>query len=156
MRAGGAGRGEDREERSRGSGGTGSPPGLVGVRRVEQHTDARGAVYEPLDPEALARQRNAHVVLTGPGHVRGNHLHRKSTEVLAVHGPARVRFRDAGGLRDVHVEPGDVVAFTIPPGVPHAILNTGTEPSLLVAFRDTAHDPEAPDTERVELLRPEG
>lgn len=126
----------------------------VVVRRLERHADERGTVFEPLGPDDLPRQRNSHVVLTEPGCVRGNHVHDRGTEVLVVRGPARVRFRDAAGERDVDVAAGDVVSFTVPPGVPHAVLNTGAEPNLLVAFRDVAHDPHGRDTERVELLRP--
>ena len=128
------------------------PDDRVLVRPVPQHTDPRGAVFEPLGAEALGHQRNAHVVLSEPGAVRGNHVHRRATEVLVVHGPALVRYREAGEVRDVDVPDAEVVSFTIPPGVPHAIVHTGSRQGLLVAFRDTAHDPDDPDTERVELL----
>lgn len=123
----------------------------VHIERLEQHTDPRGSVFEPMGAAELAAQKNVHVVLTEPGAVRGNHLHRRSTETLVVRGPARLRYRAGGTARDVDVEAGDVVSFTFPPGVPHALVNTGTEPQLLVAFRDTEHDPADPDVERVEL-----
>jgi mannose-6-phosphate isomerase-like protein (cupin superfamily) len=38
-----------------------------------------------------------------------------------------------------------VTRFIIPPGVSHAIQNLGSRPTLLVAFRDRAHDPAHPD-----------
>lgn len=132
-----------------------APVGRVEIRRIEQHRDGRGAVFEPMGADNLGRQRNVHLVWTEPGCVRGNHVHRLGTEVLAVRGPARVRYREGSALRDVDVPSGEVVAFTIPPGVPHAILNTGAEPNLLVAFRDREHDPSAPDAEPVVLLEPE-
>lgn len=128
------------------------PGARVEIRAIQRHTDPRGAVFEPIGDPELARQRNAHVVITEPGQVRGNHLHRLGTEILAVQGPARVRYRDAGGLRDVEVPSGEVLSFTVPPGVPHAVLNTGREPNLLIAFRDRPHDPADPDLERVVLL----
>jgi UDP-2-acetamido-2,6-beta-L-arabino-hexul-4-ose reductase len=126
----------------------------VTVRRIERHTDRRGEVFEPLGAAELAGQRNVHLVVTDPGHVRGNHVHRTSTEVLVIRGPARVRLREDDQTRDVDVPAATVLSFTVPPGVAHAIVGTGTEPNLLVAFRDTEHDPDDPDTERVELIAP--
>lgn len=130
------------------------PESRVGIRRLERHADARGWVVEPLEPARLPDQRNVHVVVSEPGAVRGNHLHRRGTEVLAVEGPALVRWREEGELRDVEVDPGEVVAFTIPPGIPHAVRNTGSQARLIIAFRDVEHTPDDPDTERVVLLDP--
>lgn len=131
--------------------------GVRVVRRtIEQHTDARGSVFEPLDPDAIGGQRNAHVVLTGPGHVRGNHYHTRGTEVLTVRGPALVRYREAGETEDVEVAEGDVVAFHFPANVPHAVQNTGSGEGLIVAFRDVEHDPAAGDTVREVLIEPAG
>lgn len=128
--------------------------GAVRIQRLERHTDARGMVFEPTGPEALARQRNVHVVLTEPDCVRGNHVHQQSSEILAVHGPALVRFREGDALQDVHVEPDEALAFTFPPGVPHAVLNTGRTPNLLVSFRDREHSAGSGDTRRIELITP--
>jgi len=127
----------------------------VRVERLEHHTDARGTVFEPVPGSVLARQRNVHAVLTEPGCVRGNHVHRAGPEIMAVRGPALVRFREGSHTRDVAVGDGEVVAFTFPAGVPHAILNTGRAPNLLIAFREVEHDPAAGDTERVEMIDPE-
>lgn len=126
----------------------------VTVTEIEQSRDERGMVYEPLPPEAISDQRNVHVVFTEPGCVRGNHLHREATEILTVTGPARVRYREeaTSGIVDVDVPHGATMAFRIPPGIAHAVANTGSEPNVLVAFQDRPHDPENPDTERVELL----
>jgi mannose-6-phosphate isomerase-like protein (cupin superfamily) len=124
----------------------------VRIRRVHQHEDARGTVFEPLPCGALADQRNVHVVLTAPGAVRGNHVHREATETLVVRGPARVRYRYGAVLRDVDIAAGEVLAFTFPPGVAHAVRAEGSEPNVLVAFRDTPHDRAEPDSAPVELL----
>lgn len=120
----------------------------VRVERLAAHRDARGAVFEPLGPVELPDQRNVHVVVTAPGAVRGNHFHPRGTEVLTVLGPALVRTRAAGELTDSHVPPDAVWRFTIPPGVPHAIRNTGDQPLLLVSFNTVAHDPDDPDVVR--------
>ena len=109
---------------------------------------------EPLDSTELPAQRNAHLVLTAPGSVRGNHWHRKGTEVFVVIGPALVRLRDGEGgeVRDVEVAPAQPVKFLIPPGVAHAIQNTGDQPMVLIAFNTESHDPRVPDVVRDILI----
>ncbi len=116
------------------------------------HSDARGLVFEPLDCDSLAGLRNAHVVISLPGVVRGNHCHLKGEETIAVVGPALVRYRHDGELRDVEVPPERVYRFTFAPGVPHAIQNLSHQPNVLVAFNTIAHDPQRPDTVPVELI----
>ncbi|HXH10009.1 MAG TPA: cupin domain-containing protein [Alphaproteobacteria bacterium] len=124
----------------------------VEAESVLLHQDSRGSVFEPLDPERLRSQRNVHVVITEPGHVRGNHYHTRETEVLTVQGPALVRLREGQGLRDIIVSEGTVSRFIVPPGVAHAIQNIGSRPTLLVAFRDRAYDPASPDVVREVLI----
>lgn len=124
------------------------------IQPIDQHRDARGSVFEPIGPAALGSQRNAHVVLTAPGQIRGNHYHLRGTELLAVRGPARVRFRAEGETRDVEVGAGNVVVFRFPAGVPHAVLNTGSGEGLIIAFRDVEHDPTGADTVREVLIEP--
>lgn len=112
--------------------------------------DARGASFEPVAGADLARYRHVHVVWTRPGHVRGNHRHRRGAETLVVRGPALL-VTEEGPERETHeVEAGRVVRVEVPAGVAHAILNTGAEPMLIVSFSDAPHDPA--DTERVVLL----
>jgi dTDP-4-dehydrorhamnose 3,5-epimerase-like enzyme len=114
--------------------------------------DARGSLFEPLNESELGRQRNVHVVLTAPDGVRGNHVHRHSTEITAVVGPCLVRLKEADVLRDVHVPAGETWRFTIPPGVVHAYRNTGTQAMVLVSFNTSPHDPANPDTVRETIL----
>lgn len=117
----------------------------VSVEPLNAARDARGSVVEPLAPDEIAAQRNVHVVWTEPGRVRGNHYHARGTEVMIVWGPALVRLREACAVRDVEVPDDAVYRFVIPPGVSHAVLNTGARPQLVVAFNSVAHDPAAPD-----------
>ena len=118
----------------------------VTTENVPFVSDARGWVIEPLTEALLAGQRNVHVVLTEPDEIRGNHLHQRTTEVFAVMGPALVRIREASGLRDISVPEGQAIRFTIPPGVPHAIRNTGPRPMILMSFNTQPHDRAHPDT----------
>lgn len=126
----------------------------VTVEPVEFFRDARGWVIEPVNEAMLAGKRNAHMVLTEPGAIRGNHYHKRSDEVLVVVGPALVRFREAGTTRDVDVSGGQAMRFAIPAGVPHAIKNTGNQPMILVSFATQPHDRAHPDTVPAVLIQP--
>jgi dTDP-4-dehydrorhamnose 3,5-epimerase-like enzyme len=124
----------------------------VAITKLRVHADARGAVFEPLEPELLAGWRNVHAVITEPGAVRGNHRHLRGTEVSTLWGKALVRYREGDQTREVQVPEGEVWRFHFPPGVAHAFRNTGQRPLLLVSFNTELHDPARPDVERVELI----
>jgi len=123
----------------------------VQVVKLKVHADARGCVFEPLEPALLAGWRNVHAVVTEPGAVRGNHRHLRGTEVSTVVGPALVRYREQGQVQDANVPAGEAWRFHFPPGVAHAFRNTGSRPFVLVSFNTEEHDPARPDAER-ELL----
>ncbi len=124
------------------------------AERVTVARDARGYVVEPLDPGELPGQRNFHLVVCEPGAVRANHFHRERTEILVVCGPALVRWREGDVLRDFDVPPGEAWRFTFPPGTPHAVRNTGSEPGILLSFGSHPLDPASPDVIREELIAP--
>ena len=109
-------------------------------------SESRGMVFEPLDMAMIAAQRNTHVVVSNPGVIRGNHYHLMGTEIIAVMGPALVRVREDGKLRDIEVPEKQVYRFTFPPRVVYAIKNTGDRVNILAAFNTCVHDPENPDT----------
>jgi len=118
----------------------------VVVEPVAFHADARGWVIEPIGEQQIPTQRNTHVALTEPGAVRGNHFHHRATEVFVVIGPGLVRWRENGEVRDVNVPDGAAMRFTVPPGIAHAIKNTGSRPMVLMAFSSQPHDRAHPDT----------
>jgi dTDP-4-dehydrorhamnose 3,5-epimerase-like enzyme len=117
----------------------------VVIERVKSFSDVRGLVVEPLPTDLLAAQRNAHIVLTRPGCVRGNHYHQKGTEITLVIGPALARIREGGQVRDIVVPDGEAFRFTIPAGIPHAFQNTGTTSLVLIGFNTEPHVPTRPD-----------
>ena len=119
---------------------------LLEFYEISLHSDSRGAVFEPLELEQIALQRNTHVVISKPGAVRGNHYHLLGTEIIAVMGPARVRIKENDEIRDIDVPVEKVYRFTFPPHVSHAIKNLGEQPNILAAFNTCVHDPENPDT----------
>jgi UDP-2-acetamido-2,6-beta-L-arabino-hexul-4-ose reductase len=115
-------------------------------------SDSRGLVFEPLNEENFSDQRNAHMVLSMPGVVRGNHYHIRGMETIAVLGPALVRFRENDQTKDVEIPLGQAYCFVFPPGVPHAIQNLSNGPNMLMAFNTMKHDPQNPDSERAVLI----
>jgi UDP-2-acetamido-2,6-beta-L-arabino-hexul-4-ose reductase len=80
-------------------------PRTVGtiIEVLQTHRDSRGSLFEPLNDQELARQKNVHVVLTEPGGVRGNHFHRTAVEMTAVVGPCQVRLKESNQIREVEV-----------------------------------------------------
>jgi UDP-2-acetamido-2,6-beta-L-arabino-hexul-4-ose reductase len=124
----------------------------VQIQTLNTHSDLRGCVFEPLLAGELAAQRNAHVVLTEPGHIRGNHYHPRGTEILAVVGPALIRYKENGQVHDIEVPDKQAIRLTIPPGIAHAIKNTGTTTNLLIGFNTVEHNPAEPDVVRDVLI----
>jgi dTDP-4-dehydrorhamnose 3,5-epimerase-like enzyme len=124
----------------------------VTVEVIQYPTDQRGLVLEPLRAEEFPAQRNAHLVVTKPGGVRGNHYHRRGREVAVLLGPALVRYRDGDGVVDRPVAAGEAVRFTIPAWVAHAMKNTGDAPMIIVSFNTEVHDPANPDVVRDVLI----
>ena len=122
------------------------------AERIALHADTRGSVFEPLRAGEFASQANAHVVVTEPGAVRGNHYHERGTEIAVAVGPAQVRVREGGQVRDLHVPAGEAWRFVFPPLVSHAFRNPGPAPMVLAAFNTVAHDPAAPDVVRDVLI----
>lgn len=118
------------------------------------HHDPRGWVCEPVAPADLPQQQNVHAVLTVPGAVRGNHYHERGTEHLIVVGPALARFQEGPATWDQAIPADEAWRFVIPPGIPHAIMNTGDAPILMFGFNSVAHDPAAPDTKPCLLIPP--
>jgi dTDP-4-dehydrorhamnose 3,5-epimerase-like enzyme len=110
----------------------------VTVEKIAVQSDSRGFVLEPLLGESLALQRNVHMAVTQPGAVRGNHYHRKGTEVLVLFGPCQGRLREKRAIKDIVVGEGEVSRFTIPAGVSHAFKKIGNQPAMLIAFNSGA------------------
>ena len=122
------------------------------IEPLKTYRDPRGALFEPVEVDQIAATRNVHVVLTEPGCVRGNHRHVRGTEISVVTGPAQVRLKEDGVVRDIEVPAGEAWRFTIPPGVTHAYRNPGPGTMLLIGFNSERHDPGKPDVLRDEIL----
>ena len=130
------------------------PAMAVSYERVRVISDQRGLVLELLDAEEFGRQKNAHIVVSHPGVVRGNHYHLEGEETVTILGSALVRFREDDRIEEATVPDKEAWRFVFPPRVSHAIKNLGREPNILVAFNTVRHDPENPDTVRDILMEP--
>ncbi len=126
----------------------------VSYERLTVLTDQRGLVLELLAVEDFVSQRNAHIVVSLPGIVRGNHYHTKGLETITILGPSLVRFRDQGKIEEVIVPDKEAYRFVFRPGVSHAIKNLSREANILVAYtlNTLEHDPADPDTHRDLLI----
>jgi len=109
-------------------------------------SDAKGVVFEPIGYRDILKQKNSHVVLSGPGVIRGNHYHVKGEEIMAVLGPALVRTKDNNVIDDVTIPEGQAYQFVFKPGVSHATKNLSIHDNLIAAFNTMEHDPANPDT----------
>ncbi len=122
------------------------------IEPIRTFHDHRGSLFEPVGAEHLGDKQNVHVVLTAPGHVRGNHHHLAGTEISVVTGPAEVRLKEDGVLHHVAVPAGETWRFTIPAGVAHAYRNPGPGTMVLIGFNTELHDPAQPGAVRDEIL----
>jgi dTDP-4-dehydrorhamnose 3,5-epimerase-like enzyme len=125
----------------------------VSYERLSVISDERGFVLELLNEENFASQRNAHIVVSLPGVVRGNHYHTKGRETITILGPSLVRFREpGGGIEEVVVPDKEAWRFVFHPGVSHAIKNLGGATNTIIAFNTSKHNPANPDTHKDLLI----
>ena len=115
------------------------------TEKIKIIQDKRGIVFNPIHYKDLAAQKNVHIVITSPGFTRGNHFHKKGIETLIVYGPALIRMKEQGKIKDIMLSDDNVIRITIPPGISHAIKNNGNKSNLLIAFNTVEHNPQNPD-----------
>ncbi|GEM_PF-354255 len=124
----------------------------LNYKRLRVVRDSRGVVFEPVETNDIERHKNAHVVISGPGVIRGNHYHVQGEETMAVMGPALVRTRDNTGIADLEVPEGEAYQFRFIPGMSHAIKNLSDQSNVLMAFNTVEHNPEDPETVKDVIL----
>jgi UDP-2-acetamido-2,6-beta-L-arabino-hexul-4-ose reductase len=119
---------------------------MIKKETVNHFPDPRGFIFEPLDGgELLATQKNTHVVVSRPGAVRGNHYHLRGMEALVVCGPALVRIRNGRDTKDLSIPADTTCRLVIPPGISHAIQNSGDTDNLLIGVNTEPHVTGKPD-----------
>jgi len=115
--------------------------------------DERGFVYFPFQhlPESLPLEdlgASFHLISIAPGQVRGQHRHPQKTEWLYVfHGQGLLVWRDTDNLPHQRLLSDQRTLVIIPPGIPHALQNTGPAILYLLAWRGAPQSGGAePDT----------
>lgn len=123
------------------------------------HQDERGFVFFPFQglTEAFPREEmcaSLHLISILSGQVRGQHQHPHKTEWLYIyHGQGRLFWRLPGQERQDRLLQDNRTLVVIAPGIPHALLNEGTEPLYLLAWRAAAPGEQAEvDTVSAPLL----
>jgi oxalate decarboxylase/phosphoglucose isomerase-like protein (cupin superfamily) len=117
----------------------------------EIKTDARGMSFFPWPGRLKAPGdllQTCHLVSIRPGQARGNHLHPGHEEWLyPFHGRGVFTWEAAPGQVRERVILGDRTLIHVPPGLAHAITNSGLEILYLLAWRQpTGPGPADPET----------
>jgi UDP-2-acetamido-2,6-beta-L-arabino-hexul-4-ose reductase len=118
---------------------------------LDGHEDSRGTFYEilkTLDSGQLG------ISTTKPGIMRGNHYHNtKNEKFLVIKGQALIELRDVFSDEvisyDVSEKKLEIVEMI--PGYTHNIINTGDEEMVLLIWANENYNPDAPDTNFVEV-----
>jgi dTDP-4-dehydrorhamnose 3,5-epimerase-like enzyme len=129
--------------------------GSLLIKTLSVVRDSRGQVFEPLagDMAHAARWPNFHVATMEPGAVRGNHRHPQGTELIVLFGSdGSLVYEEGAARRKLSFDRGSALAVLIPPGVAHAIQNTGEGVLVLLCFQSRAYDPHDPDREPCSLI----
>jgi dTDP-4-dehydrorhamnose 3,5-epimerase-like enzyme len=123
--------------------------GLDRVRVVEQarYEDERGFVHKVLTASQCGGhppRGEVYVTAARPGEVKGNHLHQHMGEWFAVvQGEGRVEVVDppTGCTRAIPLSADRPQAVYVPPGIAHAVVNSGSGDLICVAWAEAEHDP---------------
>ena len=120
-------------------------------RRLQQHSDPRGRVFEILHPEhvGVAGFGQVYVFTVTPGQTKGDHYHTRKTEwfcVLSGEGVLDLCERSTGTRESIPMS-GEVPSVVrIPPGDAHAMRNVGQTELVVVAYITEPFSPANPDT----------
>jgi oxalate decarboxylase/phosphoglucose isomerase-like protein (cupin superfamily) len=107
----------------------------------EIKADARGMSFFPWQgrlQESQVLLATFHLISIRPGQTRGNHLHPGHAEWLyPFHGAGVITWEAASRQVRERVVQGDRTLIYIPPGLAHALTNSGPEILYLLAWRKT-------------------
>ena len=124
----------------------------VEIKRLEVKKDERGWLVEILRSEALKRgDRFGQFLITTayPGYIKGNHYHTRKFEwYCVIRGEGRLVLQDntTGEKEDVFLTGEELSLVMIPPGITHAIENTGKEMLSVLIYIDEPFNESDPDT----------
>ena len=115
------------------------------VEPLEGKSDERGVLVEAFD---LPTDGQIFYLKIAPNAVRGNHYHKRKTEVfLVVEGTAvlRARERKTGIIGEVTLRSDEPTAVSVHPGYTHSIAAL-SEGAIVVVWSNTRYNPNSRDT----------
>jgi dTDP-4-dehydrorhamnose 3,5-epimerase len=123
----------------------------VTVREAPYFVDTRGWLFKAVPKEFVGKSQFGEIYLSGakPREVKGCHYHNKTTEWFCViQGEGTLYLKDtrSGEKMTLTLNRENRLSIEIPPQIAHAILNSGTEEMILLAFADIPYDSDNPDT----------
>jgi UDP-2-acetamido-2,6-beta-L-arabino-hexul-4-ose reductase len=123
----------------------------VEIRRLTRKTDERGWLAEILKAgEGVTPVfHQMFVTVALPSVTKGGHYHTRKVEwFCVVQGTARLVLHELATDQRLEVQMGEgnLVTVRIPPGVGHAITNTGEDAMMLLVYAEEVFDPDDLDT----------
>jgi len=123
---------------------------LPGVRVVPQrrHQDSRGSLHKVLRSSQAHRslgQGEVYVTTARAGEVKGEHVHHRMGEWFSVvqgNGKLLLANPGTGETGEVELRAARPRTVYVPPGLAHALVNTGKRTLICVAWAEGEHDPE--------------
>jgi quercetin dioxygenase-like cupin family protein len=113
---------------------------------ADHFEDARGVIQDLLGPVDAVTE-----IFTKAGAVRGNHVHRKTTQwTYVVSGKLKAAWIEDDGVHDKVHDPGSLI--TEPAGIPHAWL--ALEDTTVLVFTRGPRSGEAYESDTIRLDRP--
>ena len=123
---------------------------LPGVRLVRQrrHSDDRGYLHKILSSSQTPNDLGSgevYVTSARPGETKGGHYHRRMGEWFAVvqgNGELRLAEPRSGESATIQLRAVRPLTVYVPPGIAHAVVNTGKRALVCVAWAEGEHDPQ--------------
>ncbi len=129
---------------------------IEGVKIHDQfiHKDHRGFLLRLVRKEHVGDLPfgDSYVVSGIPGVVRGNHYHKRTTEWFCLlKGKGKLGLKKADETDYISLDAENPKLIEIPPGITHAIKNTGDDIMLFFAYASERFNPEDDDICREEI-----
>lgn len=116
---------------------------------LNKYEDERGWLIENEDKEIKDSLKHFLVSTLKPGHVRGQHYHRRKKEwFLIVKGKVRFVFKDiiTHKTEELYISEEKPQIVVVMPNLAHAIENVGDKEAILLALVNEPLDKKHPDT----------
>jgi len=123
---------------------------IEGVKIHDQfiHKDHRGFLLRLVRKEHVGDRifGDSYILSSIPGVVRGNHFHKRTTEWFClIKGKGCLGLKKGEQVDFINLDDKNFKLIEIPPGISHAIKNTGDEIMIFFAYADERFNPDDDD-----------